>query len=482
MSNTACQPHHYSGRRTVEAIDSVWLVGVVERVIAVLFLFLITGGVVRLLLQEEGADVVQHVGDVTVLMTRQAEVAETSAFGRLLSVPVYGAAMLVVLLSWPQIWSQLRRDRAILVLIVLALASCYWSVDPSSTLRRTSGLALCTAYGIYLPLRFGTEGLFRLLALSFVAMAVLSLVFVAAFPSLAIMDNGPWRGIFTHKNSLGGVMSWGVVVCLAAAASPQNRRLALTGLAIIAVPLLFSQSLTAISSAFIVVTLMTGLWLCRRVQTLTPLLISGGACVLGLLALTNLFFVSGEAMVAAVGRDSTLTGRTELWEAAWWWIERKFWFGYGYGAFWTPAGPGLQVQQVIAWPAPDSHNGLLEIWLGLGAVGVLAMAAFLARMAFEAAVAYRTQQGVEQIGCIGVLLMTLCVNLTETALLANDIDWMIAVASLTAAHRFRRHLKTKERGRLEQKSASLGSSDGLRGSVRTRPFCRRGRLYGPAER
>lgn len=212
MSNATCQPHHYSGRRTVEQIDGVWLVGGVERVIAVLFLFIITGGVVRLLLQGEGADAVR--GDVAVLMTRQAEVAETSAFGRLLSLPVYGAVMLVVLLSWSQIWSQLRRNGAILVLIVLALASCYWSVDPSSTLGRTSGLALCTAYGIYLPLRFGTEGLFRLLALSFVAMAVLSLLFVAAFPYLAIMDNGLWRGIFTHKNSLGSAMSWGVVVCL----------------------------------------------------------------------------------------------------------------------------------------------------------------------------------------------------------------------------------------------------------------------------
>jgi O-antigen ligase len=439
MSDVGLLSHLSSRQRPVRQIDDVWLVGIIERLIAVLFLFIITGGVVRLLLLGEDADpdTMEHVGKIAVLMTRQTEVAETSAFGRLLSVPIYGAVMLVVLVSWPQIWAQLQKKKPTLALVVLAFASSFWSVDPSSTVRRASGLALCTTYGVYLALRFGTEGLLRLLALTFTTMAVLSLVFVAVLPSMAIMDNGAWRGIFTHKNSLGNVMSWGTIVCLAAAASPQNRRLALIGLPIMAVPLFFSQSMTAISSAVIVSILMIGLWLCRRVQSLTPLLISGGACVLGLLTLTNLFSLSGDAMGSAIGKDSTLTGRTELWEAAWWWIQQNLWFGYGYGAFWTPAGPGLHLQQMIAWPAPNAHNGLLEVWLGLGAIGMAAIVVFLVRMAYEAVTAYRRQRGIEQIACIGVLMMTLLVNSTESALLGTGIEWMIAVASLTAARSFR---------------------------------------------
>ena len=444
MSDIVQQSSHPLAPLTSKQAAGAWIVGTVERVIVILFLFVITGGVTRLLLQ--GPDTIPDVFDVAVLMTRDITAAETSALGRLLSVPVYGAVLIVVLVSLPEIWTQLRRNLLLMVPIALAFTSFLWSVDPSLTLRGASGLGLCTLYGTYLTVRFGFQDLYRLLAISFIAMAALSLMFVVALPSLATMGDGLWRGIFTHKNSLGQVMAWGVVVCLATAFSPRNCWLALMGLPMIVTGLLFSASMTAIVSAFVAAILMIGLWVCRRIQKLIPLLISVVVFAFGLLALTNIIPISGEAMGTAVGKDSTLTGRTELWEAAWWWIAHRFWSGYGYAAFWTSSGPGLQLQQMIAWPTPNSHNGLLELWLGIGAVGVVATIALLGQMALRGVVAFNRLRGAEQISCLGVLATTLFINSTEAPLLTNSLDWMIMVASLTAV-----------RMSLEQSSSEQGA-------------------------
>ena len=220
MSDIVQQPSHSLAPLTSKQAGGAWIVGTVEQVIVILFLFVITGGVTRLLLQ--GPDTIPDVFDLAVLMSRDITAAETSALGRLLSVPVYGAVLIVVLVSLPKIWTQLRRNLLLMVPIALAFISFLWSVEPSSTLRGAWGLGLCTLYGTYLSVRFGFQDLYRLLAISFIAMAALSLMFVVALPSLATMGDGFWRGIFTHKNSLGQVMAWGVVVCVATVFSPRS--------------------------------------------------------------------------------------------------------------------------------------------------------------------------------------------------------------------------------------------------------------------
>jgi O-antigen ligase len=72
-------------------------------------------------------------------------------------------------------------------------------------------------------------------------------------------------------------------------------------------------------------------------------------------------------MTSTLGRDETLTGRTEVWEQVLK-IGTNPLIGVGYGSFWL--GDRLRtLWSVYRWHPTEAHNGYLEIYLDLGVVG-----------------------------------------------------------------------------------------------------------------
>ena len=99
-----------------------------------------------------------------------------------------------------------------------------------------------------------------------------------------------------------------------------------------------------------------------------------GSCLLtGVIVFAALEATLGisEALIASVGRDVTLTGRTELWPTL---ISLSVspWFGAGFASFWL--GDRLNaVWAEWAFKPNQAHNGYLEIYLNLGIVGLLCL-------------------------------------------------------------------------------------------------------------
>jgi exopolysaccharide production protein ExoQ len=76
-------------------------------------------------------------------------------------------------------------------------------------------------------------------------------------------------------------------------------------------------------------------------------------------------------VLLALGRDPTFTNRTRIWQLALEYIDRRPWFGYGFGAFWREQSEDAQVFWVaLGFKTPHAHNSWLEMALGIGVVGV----------------------------------------------------------------------------------------------------------------
>ena len=89
-------------------------------------------------------------------------------------------------------------------------------------------------------------------------------------------------------------------------------------------------------------------------------------------AAVPIFFDAGGALLTAVGRDPTLTGRTEIWSEV---IDLAAspLFGVGFESFWL--GPRLEALWSKHWWHPnEAHNGYIEIFLNLGWTGLLLLA------------------------------------------------------------------------------------------------------------
>ena len=85
-----------------------------------------------------------------------------------------------------------------------------------------------------------------------------------------------------------------------------------------------------------------------------------------------LFLDVGTGLLKSVGRDPTLTGRTEIWKEALA-VDRSPILGAGFESFWL-GGPLDGPTSGRWWHVNEAHNGYLEVYLNLGWVGVVLLA------------------------------------------------------------------------------------------------------------
>lgn len=363
---------------------------------------------------------------------------DDSQFLRLSWYPVY---LIVIMLAYPhrrRIWSVVQQNWLLALLLSWTLLSMLWSVSPADTLRRSVALMLSTVFGIYLGARVDTLWVLKLLAVAFGLDMVGSVVCSVAFPAIGVSADaeyaGAWRGLFASKNQLGAMM---LIACLGffVLHMAERRRVYLLGLGGAFAILLLSTSKTPL---MIMLALITPLALSLRFyRTTRKFALLVALCLSAACLLLILGAVAIEPILALFGRDTTLTGRTEIWDLSWLAITRSLWLGYGYGAFWTEASePANAIWSVLNWRVPSSHSGLLELWLGLGLVGVVIFAMLLIRtfsvIASQAILSARE----ECLWRIGYCLIFVIHSITEpSSMEQTSVSWVLFISIAAAEHR-----------------------------------------------
>jgi O-antigen ligase len=321
-----------------------------------------------------------------------------------------------------------------LALVLLAVLSTAWSVDPATTLRRSFALFGTTLFGLYLAARYDVRGLLELLATALGIAALLSVVFAIALPAYGL-DTGVyssnWRGVYAQKNNLGEIMVVGTIAFLLVWRTAERRRwVALGGAGLCTALVLLSGSKTALGVLFLLLAL-AGLFRALRwsytvaIPVLIGIIFLAGAGALWFLA-------NAEGILTSLGKDATLTGRTPMWAAIVDMIARKPWLGYGYSAFWGGAdSAAAPVFRVIGWVTPHAHNGYLDILLQLGVLGLLVFLAGLAVASYHAVKELRATPTADGLWAPLFLTFMILYNITETTLLQqNNIYWALYSATV----------------------------------------------------
>ena len=265
----------------------------------------------------------------------------------------------------------------IALLLALATASTLWSVDPGETIERLIPIFAATGLAMVLGQALSLRGLLLFLALLSGAIALVSFMAIATIP--AARGTPPWdtvwRGIFNHKNGLGLATALGALFSIYAAMVTRGLwRWVFIGGAVLALALLaasFARTSQIIGGVALLNLAIAYLF---RERLLTWATVS--AVIFGILvALIILIFATGasDAIFQALGRKPTMSGRIPLWTLIWPFIEERYWLGYGYAAFWDPeARRVIEIARdpTLRFTPFYSHNGLIEMWLALGLLGV----------------------------------------------------------------------------------------------------------------
>jgi exopolysaccharide production protein ExoQ len=196
-----------------------------------------------------------------------------------------------------------------------------------------------------------------------------------------------WIGATTQKNGLGILcliviffLSWSLI------RRRQNRKLRTTRFQPIAELFLITLSLYLLKgpsiyamSATSAVTLAIGVTAFFVLLLLNKSKIHPGANTISAIIVAIIIFgiltvfTSGEtvgSLTSTVGRDSTLTGRTEIWQQYLPMAMQQPLLGHGFGGFWTA--------KIIDYQGVNEvHNGYLEVILHLGFIGLIFVSLFL---------------------------------------------------------------------------------------------------------
>ena len=143
--------------------------------------------------------------------------ADANHFSVLVQVALFPVLAVLLLVHAKRIMNAVRSMPWIWVLCGLAVVSAAWSYEPGFTLRRAVILVMFTLLGVYIGSNFERDEQIELFGWALLYMVIVSYVVIIVAPDYGIshdLHNGAWKGVFSHKNTLGRVIGFGLALLI----------------------------------------------------------------------------------------------------------------------------------------------------------------------------------------------------------------------------------------------------------------------------
>lgn len=329
----------------------------------------------------------------------------------------------------------------LLMYLIVAGLSRFWSINLDTTVKRYWFLAAVTFGGIFIGMQFRRREILQLYEVLSILLIVGSLALILKYPKFAIDTEydlaGAWRGMLKYKGYAGSIMALAATVFLVRISSWKDmgwpRRVFVSAFLGAALVLVYQAKSATAQIAFLAsaVAFLLGIaWLrWRHAIALRRYIVV--AAFSGLLLLLGLFAVP--SVLALFGRDVTLTGRIPLWRTLLPEISARPFLGWGFGeAFWLSAEV-QRVWQVITWKPGTAHSGLVELVLDTGLVGLAAVLALLGTTAALVGRYVREHPTKEALIFPMWLVLIVLVNVGENLLGTYELFFWLALV-ITFAH------------------------------------------------
>lgn len=370
-----------------------------------------------------------------------------SPLDRLVLTLLLAGGLLVLLWRWRRSAAFLSENGPLVVFFLYCAASILWSEYPAVAFKRWTKIAGDFAMMlVVLTDPSPRAAVRRLVGRAVFLLIPISVLLIKYYPDLGRgYDRWTWStyyaGVAGGKNGLGYVclvVGLGSLWRWLAAVRPEDSALhrgplIAHSIVLSAVLWLFWKADSATSLAcFLVgatvlgVTTIAGT--ARNTSAARPLLAS-----LVVVLLSGIFVGSGTGLVEAMGRDGTLTGRTDLWNQLLGMRVDPF-FGTGFESFWL----GERVEsfwRTYWWHPNQAHNGYLEIFLNLGWVGVALLAVVMVAALVNIRHAFSHDHESARLR-LAFLIVAIIYNLTEAAFKSFHLVWIAFLLAVIARPAF----------------------------------------------
>ena len=359
-------------------------------------------------------------------------------FGTLLA-----AGLIVLVGRRRQVGLLLRANGPILLFFSYCALSTLWSDYTFVAFKRwTKALGDVVMVLIVLTDPDRLPALKRVLARAAFLLVPLSVLFIKFYPDLGRSYNQwtwlpMYAGVTTGKNELGmtclvfGLGSaWRFFRAFRAGEGTRRAgRVIAHGiiLAMVLWLLRMSNSMTSLSCFIMAGGLLaiTSLVRLARKPVVVHLLVAAIVSV----SFSVLFLHVGGGALETMGRDSTLTGRTEIWSTVLSVAENPL-VGTGYESFWLPERI-QRLWDVFGLHINEAHNGYLEVYLNLGWIGVALLAVLIVTGYRNVSVAFRRDPDAGGLR-LAYFIAAVVYSFTEAGFRTMSLIWIVFLLATTA--------------------------------------------------
>jgi exopolysaccharide production protein ExoQ len=347
-------------------------------------------------------------------------------FGQVLILAYYAVWLPLILVDYRRFLRQLSSAWLPLLFAAYVCFSVFWSQAPGVT-ARTSVQYFSHIACAYVAARTVSVRTLTIGALIGIFVVLIYSLKVGNYSEDVLDGTVNFVGAFASKNQIGFVGSLGIYFCVVFLAFYRRGRLSL----ILAVPvvllsayvLVVSHSATSMASIPAVLALVALLamskLLSRRYRRVIFLIGAGLLVVTAFVAL-NLGLM--DFVLGLFGKDSTLTGRTYLWEQGWNAVQKAPLLGVGYAAYWVQGFAEAERLwnefYITTRTGFHFHNTYIEALVELGFVGATLVSLIMLRTLYGhvSAVIFRTWQA-DSVILFGVMVLLLIRSFVEVEIL-----------------------------------------------------------------
>lgn len=317
----------------------------------------------------------------------------------------------VALKSWP-----------LFLIPTLTTLSMFWAASSNAAMKLGVFMFLTVAIAIYIAVRLSPRQIIQAI---FVVGAVLILLTVTTVGLDGLPFVTPEKNLFANKIMIS------LVACLAVMFDRQSgfilRSIAAPIAAMGFIMVVNAGSATSLIMSMASIVVLGSVWLfwsrVGAIQHLRSFLLMMGAAV-ALLAVLVVMNMPENSLFAsfldAFGKDTTLTGRTMLWDAADRITDERPWLGVGAESFWIYNRGDAQTLLELSFKDPGTrfsfHNSYLETQVHVGYVGLIFLVIMVVWSMFQSIRGWLFRQQIDRSFFLLISFIVLITSFTESIL------------------------------------------------------------------
>lgn len=348
-------------------------------------------------------------------------------------------AAVVLIRRWDRVRRLLQGNTPLVVFLAYCLLSLAWSEYPWVAMKRWVKLVgEVMVIMVVLTDPVPAAAIRRFLVWPSFILAPVSVLFIKYYPELGrayeIDGTMMFVGVTNNKNLLGALcLFWGLGLLWILLDSREGARAKAPTLAVL-VALgttlwLLKLSNSATSKSCFAIGAVLLIWAKMSVVNRTIGLLHLAPMLVSYITFAVLVLGQGGAILEALGRDPTLTGRTELWERILRMADNPL-LGSGYESFWL--GSRLEALWNVYWWRPtQAHNGFIEIYLNLGWIGIICLVVLILA-GYSDSVGQVHGRSYIAVFSYAVIVVAVIYNYTEATFRIQNLCWIFLVWAVLA--------------------------------------------------